>query len=420
MNVKVGNLLFSFSIFLALGLGLLLLIFYPKSPPVDSLPKVTSVEQKRLRKQLQSEQKEETIEFTTKDSILYLPTHDSKRAQKVIVQINKAIEKNDRSEIRHAFHVAAYSRSSKNSEIQEAFRSFLNYPNLSIRFLAAKYLYLTGNKSGKPVLINLIKKSEPLIIDNIDYRILAAQTLAMYREQAAASAIIKLYESTKDGSLLSTLALLSTRLPGAEDFPYVGKENALTEYGLIGADNWIPEMRKTFETSKDFHSRLGSARSLAQMTGETKYLDYLIEVTRKALANAKTTKETLKAIKYIGSIDDPKASEILLEGLKSDSFEVVEHSVVNLIFNQSQGYEAVKKLILDELELANIKTFKLSEELKWNLIATISDYEVQQAAKAYSKRTQLFDWEYYVVERKDWPIYNWVDGYVVKLNSITR
>jgi hypothetical protein len=122
----------------------------------------------------------------------------------------------------------------------------------------------------------------------------------------------------------------------------------------------------------------------------------------------------------LGSIDSPRARAALQSGLQSANAEVVQYSAVNLLYNQSGGYESVKQLLLHELDSANVKDFKLDEELKWHLATVMADDpDISQAAKAYSERTQLFDWEYNVQERKSWPIYNWVDNYVVKLNRTT-
>ena len=334
--------------------------------------------------------------------------------------INTAIASGDVEAVLRTFHMAAYNRGIKNSELQEAFKPFLNNANSSVRFLAAKYLYLTGDRSAKDTLISLMQLQNPLTRDGVDQRILAAQTLAKYREKSAASQIIDLYHKTSDGSLLSSLALLGVRPPGAEKFPYVGRENALTEYGLVEARDLVSKIQNTFETSKDTETLMGAARSLAQMTGEPKYLDYLVGIAQSAIADGLTPRDTRKSIKYLGSIDSPEARAVLQAGLESGNAEVVQYSAVNLLFNQSDGYDSVKQRLLHELDAANVKDFKLGEELKWHLTAVMADdSDISQAAKAYSDRTQLFDWEYNVLERKSWPIYNWVDNYVVQLNRTT-
>ncbi len=351
---------------------------------------------------------------------VYLPNHDPKRSKKIMDDINTAISSGDVGAVLRAFHMAAFNRALKNSELQEAFKPFLNNTIVSVRFLAAQYLYLTGDRSGKDTFIDIMQSQNPQTRDGVDQRILAAQILAKYREQSAASQIIDLYQRTSDGSLLGSLALLGVRPPGAEKFPYVGHENALTEYGLVEAHDLVPKIQKTFESSKDTETLLGAARSLAQMTGEPQYLDYLLRVAHSAMVEKLTPRDSRKAIKYLGSIDSPRARAALQSGLQSANAEVVQYSAVNLLYNQSGGYESVKQLLLHELDSANVKDFKLDEELKWHLATVMADDpDISQAAKAYSERTQLFDWEYNVQERKSWPIYNWVDNYVVKLNRTT-
>ena len=350
-------------------------------------------------------------------NVVYLPTYDPRRTMRIKNEITEAIETGSVELIRQSFHTAAYSRGYKNSELQEAFFSFLNHSTPYIRYLSARYLYLTGDTRGKDTLLSIITNPGPLVINDVDYRILSAQVLAKYREKEAAKQITGLYEETKNGTLLSALALLSIRHPDGEEFPYVGRENALTEYGLVEARDVIPDMRQTFNLSENRKVRLGAARSLAQKTGEDVYVDYLVELAEEGIAKSRPAKDDLKAIKYLGSINSPKAYKVLLEGLKHENRAVVEYSTVNLFFNQGLGEQAAKNFVLAELNPNNSKNFKLSEELKWNLVSAMTDDEdIVEAAKAYSNRTKLFDWEFYVVERQKWPVYNWVDNYVVELN----
>ena len=422
-SLIVKSRFFFTAIFLLMVVGIGIVawnrIFSEAKEPATSQPnnKVTSAPYSRPENQKPREQERAT---PVEAGFVYLLSHDPMRVKKIMDDINTALASGDLGAVSRAFSMAAYNRGFKNSELQEAFKPFLNNANPSVRFFAAQSLYLTGDSSGKNTLIVIMQSPNPLIRDGVDQRILAAQTLAKYREKSTTSQIVNLYNETRDGSLLSSLALLGVRFPGAEKFPYVSRENALTEYGLVEARDLVPKIRNTFESSKDAQTLLGAARSLAQMTGEPRYLDYLVAVAQSAVANQLPYSDTSKAIKYLGSIDSPLSREVLQAGLQSENAEVVQYSAINLLFNQTGGYEPVKERLLHELDLANVKDFKLGEELKWHLVTVMSDDpEISQSAQAYSKRTQLFDWEYNVVERKKWPIYNWIDNYVVRLNRAT-
>jgi hypothetical protein len=390
----------------------------PESAPQSVEPSDRLAEHSSIPTSIEIGNDQTVFDAPTKDQMVYLPSYDYQRVKQLVERITSAAESSDPGALIRAFHMATYSRSLKNVEIQEAFRHFLQNDDHYVRFLAAKYLYITGDDSGKYIFLDTIQMPEPFNVDGVDQRIRAAQILAKYRDVSTIQVISGLYARTKDGSLLGDLALLSARLPGAENFSYIGRESALTEYGLVYAKNFIPNIKETFNSSTDSKIRLGAARSLAQMTGGAEYINYLVETTREAISNQSSARDTLTAVEYMGSINAPEIREVLLLGLQSNEPSIVRSSAVNLLYNQNGGYEPVRKLLLAELKLSNVKDFKLGESLKWNLVTQMSeDAQIERAAKNYSERTHLFDWEYYVVERRDWPIYNWIDNYVVNLNS---
>ncbi len=347
----------------------------------------------------------------------YLVSHDPKRERRIKDKINIALASGDDGEVLRALHLSAYSREYKNSEIQSAFRSFLTNTRPYIRLLVARYLYITGDNSGRQTLLNIISLPSAILVEGLDHRIEAAEILSRYRDKGASNDIISLYGVTKDGAVLDSLARLGVRCPEEAKFSYIGSENALTHYGMVGAIEFVPKMRKTFATASDSRSRIGAARSIAQLTGEAQYLEFLAVHANIAVKEDNPNKDSLRALKYLGSIDSPIALKVLSDGVLSANKEAVKYSAVNLLHNQDKGFGPVKQLLLKELEPKNAKLFKLPEELKWQLITVASDDpEIERAAKAYSDRMQAFDWEYYVRERKQWPIYNWVDNFVVTVN----
>jgi hypothetical protein len=59
----------------------------------------------------------------------------------------------------------------------------------------------------------------------------------------------------------------------------------------------------------------------------------------------------------------------------------------------------------------------LGTELMLNIAAQLDDSGIRAAGEAFDQRTGENSWKLYAVERKQWPIYNWIDDYVVVLNK---
>jgi hypothetical protein len=364
--------------------------------------------------------------------IAYLPNHDPKRVKKITDDIHTAIASGDMGAVSRAFNMAAYSRGFKNSELQEAFKVFLNNANTQVRLLASKYLYLTGDNTGKNTLIGIMQSPKPSLVDGVDQRLLAAQLLTQYREDSVLSALVEFYEKCKTPGLLHDILMMSQgQVPASI---YNEQSRSSDPYGLFALSLSNPQLA-TEKAKTAFNSPKVSGIYKASIINTAAwvmaangtmdpYLAHLIAQSEKAIRqeipSGYDTNVYREALKYLGSVDSPQVREVLQAGLQSESAEVVQYSAINLLFNQSGGYESVKQRLLHELNPSNVKDFKLGEELKWHLVTVLSnDLDVSRAAQAYSKQTQLFDWEYNVVERKSWPIYNWVDNYVVKLNRTT-
>jgi len=92
---------------------------------------------------------------------------------------------------------------------------------------------------------------------------------------------------------------------------------------------------------------------------------------------------------------------------------VVRIATVNLIFNQGGASEATA-LVAQELRGTE---HRLGPDLALDIAAMVHDPELESAGQVYSKHNGLEIWELHTVTRKNWPIYNWVDNYVVRLNN---
>jgi hypothetical protein len=54
-------------------------------------------------------------------------------------------------------------------------------------------------------------------------------------------------------------------------------------------------------------------------------------------------------------------------------------------------------------------------DVLFQVAAKIPDPRIAAAGQASDLRTGNGQWRYYGINRKDWPIYSWIDDYVVKL-----
>jgi hypothetical protein len=118
-------------------------------------------------------------------------------------------------------------------------------------------------------------------------------------------------------------------------------------------------------------------------------------------------------IKYLGTIQSPQAKQTLETALGSSDSVIVQTAAVNLIFNQG-GSSKVNEMVASELlgsqtPLGADMTLNLAPQL-------LNDPQVQAAGQTFSQHDGSGAWQRYTVDRKDWPVYNWIDSYVVKLN----
>ncbi|NBO66259.1 MAG: hypothetical protein EBU88_15690 [Acidobacteria bacterium] len=87
--------------------------------------------------------------------------------------------------------------------------------------------------------------------------------------------------------------------------------------------------------------------------------------------------------------------------------------MVNLIFNHND-LSAARPRLISELEQ---RTTNLGSEFTLQLVAALDDPELQRTANDFSKLDSSGQWRMWSVARRGWPIYNWIDDYVVILNE---
>lgn len=343
--------------------------------------------------------------------------------------LGDAVASRDKGKILRAFHEAIYSSNIwKMNEAIPALKTFLNNPDPFVRYSAGEALLTVGDQSGYPALLALVQASDPIEGIGQDVRIQAAQTLAKFRKAEAAQAIYDLYQETNAGGLIEAL----TTLEASQVKPLIGVRGFFAEsasmkyYVLNGVQKFIPQMTSAFQESPKPEVKVAAAWALATMTNNQNAFDYLVQTAQPAInaqagaaglpakgGNREAFAAGYDALKYLGSIQTPQSKQTLETALDSQIPTVVQVATVNLIFNQG-GSEKANRVVAQALSDGTKNM--LGVDLALNLAAQINDPQVQVAGQKFAQQEGTGLWQLYTVERKDWPIYNWIDNYVVKLN----
>lgn len=337
----------------------------------------------------------------------------------VTEQLRKAADAKDHGEVIRAFHEAVYGRWQKMHEVLPAVRAFLHHDSPFVRYTAARTLYTAGDRSGYETLHGMISAGEPILDGSQDLRVDAAKVLAQFRETEAITPIRELYSKTQQPELLIALATLGVRATEAHTWPFISSPLAIYNYGKTGAHEFVPNLRNAFLSSTDGEVTNASAWALARLANDQACIQHLVQAAYPAI-NASPRNGQLKydrsskALQLLGSIQSPVAKQTLERALESSNPVAVQYAVVNLLFNQPEGSEKAKQVVLRELRG---EQRKLGTELLLNVASKIDDPEIRAAGEAFDQRSGDRSWKLYSVERRQWPIYNWIDDYVVALNQ---
>ncbi len=342
-------------------------------------------------------------------------------APAVGVELRTAVDSGDQNKIIKAFHDAIYDRFAKMSDVIPALKTFLPHEDPFVRFQAANALYTVGDKSGYQTLLDLVRAPDPLGEGNQDARAQAASVLGKYREHRAGDDLLELLRRAQGGKMRisEVFANLGIYSPEATQRSFLSAPYAFQHYGQKHRVDVIPQLKATFQDPGLRRPDLkgAAAWALATMTGEEQYVKYLIQTAQPAIkgrlkAEWSEFDEHAKAVRYLGSIQQPRAKETLEQALDSPNQQVVTYAVVNLIFNQGGSENAVDFLLRELRGESHV----LQLPILFQVAAKVPDPRIQEAGRENDLRTASGLWRYYGVERKDWPIYGWIDDYVAKLN----
>jgi len=340
--------------------------------------------------------------------------------------LEDAVAKGDKGEISRAFLDVIYSGKWKMKEVIPALQSHLSHPIPFVRCHAAQALYTVGDRSGYSTLVALVQTDGPIagIGHDQDMRVEAARTLAKFRESDAASAISELYGRTNDGVLLEALTKLGSSQAASliQAKGFRAESSAIKYYAGHGMDQFIPQIASVFQNTPKQELKVAAAWALATMSGDQSAIDYLIQASQPAIRSGTSLQDrsaashALPALKCLGSIRSPQAKQTLEAALDSPIPAVLEVATVNLLFNQG-GSEKAVQVVARQLRETPPSSRWMRWDLTLNIAAQLTDHpEIQAAGQVFAQKSETESWWLYTVERKNWPIYNWIDDCVVRLN----
>ena len=244
--------------------------------------------------------------------------------------------------------------------------------------------------------------------------------MAQFGQTGATQAIFNLYQQTRNGELIYALEALQAAegAPIVQARGFYAESNSMIHYGKAEVRQFLPQITATFQSSKKPDVKVAAAWALATMTGDLDATAFLLQVAQSAVHAPTRDIDSREVIKDLGCIQDPRVKPVLEAALSSTDPEVVQTAIVNLIYNQGGSDKAVQVI-------ANQLNDSTHARLPWDFVLNmatqlIDNPEIRAAGEKFSQHDATGDWELYTVERKNWPIANWVGGYVVMLNKSAR
>jgi HEAT repeat protein len=333
--------------------------------------------------------------------------------------LHDAIASGDKARMLRAFDDAVYHHYWEKGDVTAALKTFLTDPSPYVRYLAGRNFLIMGDYEGYSTLLALVQSNAALDGLSQDVRIDAAETLAQFRKTDATQAIYNLYQQTKNGALISPLEKLGASQAASivESRGFYAEATSMIHYGLSGATQFVPQITSTFYNTQNLELKASAAWALAMTTNDQNAINYLFQAAQAAINNSNGQTaygNSWQIIEYLGSIQNPQVKPVLEAALSSSSSGVVQAAAVNLVFNQG-GSEKVNQMVAAQL---NGPPNLLGADMALNLAPhLISDPEVQTAGNTFSQHDGSGAWYRSTVDRTGWPAYNWIDGYIVKLNK---
>jgi len=344
------------------------------------------------------------------------------------ISITKAVATGEHGRIALAFSYTVYDHRGRMAPLLAELRPLLTHLDPYVRLTAASYLYYVGDTSGYAVLLALVQSPEPvpefgydrvrlhLTAEQLgkDLRIESASVLGKYRQREALPAIRALYARLPAAEIAQALVTLGSRTDADRGF----EPQRSKYYGIVGAREFVPQLVSTFETTVKPEIKTSAAWALARMTGEDRYSEFLAGLARTALDPAASEADRYlrlwQTLKYLGSLEHPLARRVLEEALDNTFPVAVEFATVNLLVNQAEGSEKARQVVLRQLRGEH---HLLPWERLMELAAALDDPEIAAAGEAFDRARHDASYRVAAVDHRDWPLYDWIDDYVLVLRD---
>jgi len=339
-------------------------------------------------------------------------------------ELRAAVASGDDGNILRAFTKATYRPVWKMNEAIPTMQSYLSNPNPLVRYHAAKALFTFGDQSGYSALLDLVNIGKPMIYFDHDLRIDVVETLSQYRQRNASQAIYNLFGTTDDkqlggrelrGSIRVALMTLAPQLAAPIMIDgYFNEPQSIRDYGLLNDQKYLPQLKASFKNATKTDVKAAAAWAIATMTGDPSSVDYLVQTAESMLGQSHSPFEMRVMVKYLGTLQDSRIKPLLERALDSDDPSVVQCAVVNLLYNQG-GSDKAKEVLAEAL---NRKRMNLPWDWVWEVAAQFKgDPKIKAAGENFAGLDVTESWQLWTGDRQNWPIYNWIDGDVLKLNS---
>ena len=350
-------------------------------------------------------------------------TGRSPQLVRAMARLEREVGSGDSGRMLRALNHFLYQELLQREEIVAGLVLYLRHDSPEVRLNAASGLLMVDDDSGVEVLREMVRSPEPISAKGADaefrkavpdapesffgadLRRKAARLLTRYRRAEAAEDIVGFAElmgglAGPSMAKLGRIDLVEEKIREETKFTW-GSASAMLNVALRGANQFRPQLEEAFEYSRTpFSHRTAAAWSLARLTGDSEYIDYLVE---------NIGGRDKRVAKYLGSLHTPEATEALVEALDSSSSMTKDYALVNLLFNRAKPHPQAVAKLFEYFE--NPKGRKFG----WSIISQTSSLldnpELNEVIRRSWRDSNLKAWE----TRRNWSPYAWLDDYVLEL-----
>lgn len=297
---------------------------------------------------------------------------------------------------------------------------YLDHRDPLVRAMVAQYLFMLGSRAGGPVLVAFLKDAAAGGSVGVDL-VNAAVVLHQYRYPVDANLIYAAYQKTAQAGLLMYAQLLGSELAIPETRQRLKSHGVmsggLTPAGIMRLND--PDSMAIYEAtfgSDAAWKREKAAAALFRVTGEARYLDYLIAVAEAAVglrprndyldANSFNGADAIKVLQQTVLPQSTDALRRIEVAARKNRHGVEADRALAGLFYFHQDYDYVDSLIMAQF------TGKLPEGLLigsiWDMASARGKPEIEAAAKAYNP--EAYEREF--LRKAGRPVESWIFQYL--------